>query len=85
MGFNSGFKGLNIYIIKISSVKCNLMFIYLIKCMHARKVSRGKQVSVANGKNEIIKFATLINCITHIVQYQKQILQIYKYKIISLT
>jgi hypothetical protein len=51
--------------------------------MHARKVNRGKQVCVADGKNEIIKFATLINCITHIVQYQKQILQ--KHKIISLT
>jgi len=61
------------------------MFIYLIKCMHARKVSRRKQVCVADGKNEIIKFAILINCITHIVQYQRQILQKHKHKIISLT
>ena len=35
------------------------MFMYLIKCMHARKVSCGKQVYVADGKNEIIKFAIL--------------------------
>jgi len=61
------------------------MFIYLIICMHARKVSRGKQVCVADGKNEMIKFANLINCITHIVQHQKQILQEQKHKIISMT
>ena len=53
--------------------------------MHARKVSGEKQVYVAHGKNEIIKFAILINCITHIVQYQRQILQKHKHKIISLT
>ena len=53
--------------------------------MHTRKVSGGKQVCVVDGKNEIIKFAILINCITHIVQYQKQILQKQKHKIISLT
>jgi len=57
---------LNICIIKSFSMKCNLMFIYLIKCMHTRKVSRGKQVYVADGKNEIIKFAILIAL--HIVQ-----------------
>ena len=51
--------------------------------MHTRKLSRGKQVYVANGKNEIIKFAILI--VLHIVQYQKQILQKRKHKIISLT
>jgi len=28
--------------------------------MHIRKVSHGKQVNVANGKNEIIKYAILI-------------------------
>ena len=61
------------------------MFIYLIKCMHARKVSGGRQVCVADGKNEIIKFAILINYITHIVQYQKQILQKHEHKIISMT
>jgi len=49
------------------------MFIYLIKCMHSRNISRGKQVYVADGKNEIIKFAILIAL--HVVQYQKQILQ----------
>jgi len=37
--------------------------------MHTRNVSRGKQVYVAYGKNEIIKFAILIAL--HIVQYQK--------------
>jgi len=50
-------------------MNCNLMFIYPIKCMHTRNVSRGKQVYVAYGKNEIIKFAILIAL--HIVQYQK--------------
>jgi len=47
--------------------------------MHTRKVSRGKQVYVADGKNEIVKFAILIAL--HIVQYQKQVLQKQKYKI----
>jgi hypothetical protein len=37
--------------------------------MHPRNVSRGRQVYVADGKNEIIKFAILIAL--HIVQYQK--------------
>jgi hypothetical protein len=51
--------------------------------MHTMKVSRGKQVYVADSKNEIIKFAILIAL--HIVQYQKQILQKHKHKIISST
>ena len=61
------------------------MFIYLSKCTHTRKLSRGKQVYVADGKNEItrIKFAILIAL--HIVQYQKQILQKQNHKIISST
>jgi len=42
------------------------MFIYPIKCIDTRKVIRGKQVYVADGKNEIIKFAILIAL--HIVQ-----------------
>ena len=50
-------------------MKCNLMFIYLMKCMLPRNVSRGKQVYVADGKNEIIKFA-ILNAL-HIVQYQQ--------------
>jgi hypothetical protein len=41
--------------------------------MHAKKVSRGKQVYLADGKKEIIKFE-ILNAL-HIVQYQKQILQ----------
>ena len=36
------------------------MLIYLIKCMHTGKGSRGKGVHVADGKNEIINFAILI-------------------------
>jgi len=47
-------------------MKCNLVFIYLIKCMHTRKLSCGNKVYVADGKNEIIKFAILIAL--HIVQ-----------------
>jgi hypothetical protein len=50
-------------------MKCNLMLIHLIKCTRTRKVSRGKQVYVADGKNEIIKFAILIALQT--VQFQK--------------
>jgi len=46
-------------------MKCKEMFIYLIKCMHTRKVSRGKVVYVADGKNEIIIFALLVSL--HIV------------------
>jgi hypothetical protein len=38
---------------------------------------------MADGKNEIIKFAIL--AALHTVQYQKQILQKQKHKIISLT
>ena len=49
------------------------MFMYLIKFMHTRNVSRGKQACEADGKNEIIEFAILTAL--HIVQYQKQILQ----------
>ena len=41
-------------------MKYNLMFTYLIKCRHTRKESRGKQVYMADGKNEIINFAILI-------------------------
>jgi hypothetical protein len=38
--------------------------------MHTKKVIRGKQVYVADGKNEIIKLAILIAL--HIVQYQNK-------------
>ena len=41
--------------------------------MHSRNISRGKQVDVIDGKNEIIKFTIFIAL--HAVQYQKQILQ----------
>ena len=41
--------------------------------MHPRNVSRGKQVYLADGKKEIIKFAILFAL--RIVQYKKQILQ----------
>ena len=41
------------------SMKCNLMPIYLIKCIHTRTENRGKQVYVAVSKNEIINFTVL--------------------------
>jgi len=42
-------------------MKCKQMFIYLITLMHTRKVSHGKVVYLADGKNEIIVFALLVS------------------------